>query len=193
MGPVASLVRSGLWRRLDGRGFERFDLVRDGALWRLSGTVLVQAESGPAEARYEVTCHPDWRTLRAAVTVRDAGGERSIELRADGGRWSVGGAEVASVRGCIDVDLEWSPSTNTLPIRRLDVPVGGATGTLRMAWVRFPDLTVEPLPQEYRRVAPERYHYTSGGGSFEADIEVDRDGLVTAYKGGWERVGSTSS
>jgi hypothetical protein len=122
------------------------------------------------------------------VTVRGDDGERSLELVADGGRWLADGAEIVSLRGCVDVDLEWSPSTNTLPIRRLEVPVGGGTGTLRMAWVRFPALTVEPLPQEYRRVGAGRYHYASGGGSFEADIDVDADGLVTLYEGGWERV-----
>jgi len=150
----------------------------------------MHGEPGPAEARYEVTCDPGWRTLRTTVTLRDDAGERSLDLVADGGRWWVDGDEAASVRGCIDVDLEWSPSTNTLPIRRLDVPVGGATGTLLMAWVRFPALTVEPLPQEYRRITAGRYHYTSGGGSFQADIEVDTDGLVMAYEGGWERVAS---
>jgi uncharacterized protein len=190
MGPAARFMRSGLWRRLDGRSWERFELTRHDALWRLSGTILVRGDSGPAEARYEVTCDPGWRTLRTTVTLRDDAGERSLELVADGGRWSADGVDVAAVRGCVDVDLEWSPSTNTLPIRRLEVPVGGATGTLRMAWVRFPALTVEPLPQEYRRLAPERYHYTSGGGSFEADIEVDADSLVTAYEGAWERVPS---
>lgn len=190
MGPAAPLMRSGLWRRLDGRGWERFELTRHDALWRLRGTILARADGGPAETRYEVTCDPGWRTLRTTVTLRDDAGERSLDLVAEAGRWSVDGVEVAAVRGCVDVDLEWSPSTNTLPIRRLELPVGGATGTLRMAWVRFPALTVEPLPQEYRRIAPERYHYTSGGGSFEADIEVDTDGLVTAYEGGWERVAS---
>ena len=190
MGPAAPFLRSGLWRRLDGRGWERFELTRDEGLWRLRGTILARADGGPAEARYEVTCDPGWRTLRTTVTLRDDAGERSLDLVADAGRWSVDGVEIAAVRGCVDVDLEWSPSTNTLPIRRLAISVGGATGALRMAWVRFPALTLEPLSQEYRRIAPDRYHYTSGGGSFEADIAVDAEGLVAAYEGGWERVAS---
>src|SRR4029453_3277530 len=138
MAPATSLVRSVLWRRLDGRGWERFQLARVGVLWQLAGTILAQAETGPAEARYEVTCDPGWRTLRTAVSVGDADGGRSLDLLADAGRWFANGVEIASLRGCVDVDLEWSPSTNTLPIRRLDVAVGGATGELRMAWVRFP-------------------------------------------------------
>jgi len=185
---TTSLVRSGLWRHLDGMGYERFALERVGDLWRLTGTILAHAGSGPAEARYEVTCDPDWRTLHTTVSIRDDDGERSLDLLADAGRWFANGVEIASLRACVDVDLEWSPSTNTLPIRRLDVAVGAATGELRMAWVRFPALTIEPLAQEYRRIAPDRYHYASGGGSFEADIVVDTHGLVTTYAGGWERV-----
>jgi uncharacterized protein len=184
-----TLVRSGLWRWLDGHGCERFELKHLDGLWRLSGTVVGLAETGPAEARYEVTCDAGWRTVCATVALRDDGGDRTLDVRAESGRWTVDGRVLPSLDGCEDVDLEWSPSTNTLPIRRLDLPVGGATGELRMAWVRFPSLALEPLPQEYRRTAAGRYHFSSGGGSFATDIDVDADGLVLRYEGGWERVG----
>jgi uncharacterized protein len=56
------------------------------------------------------------------------------------------------------------------------------------AWVRFPELTIEPLPQRYIRLADRRYHYESAGGAFIAEIEVDDLGIVTTYEGGWQRV-----
>ena len=185
----ARRVRAGLWRRLDVDGLERFELGRDDAGWVLRGTILT-VEGGPAEARYVVVCDGGWRTRRAEVSVRDDHGERTLELVAEGGGWSFAGHEQAALRGCIDVDLEWSPSTNTLPIRRLRPAVGAGTGVLRMAWIRFPSLTVEVLPQEYRHLSEGRYAFESGGGSFRAEIEVDDEGLVTRYQGLWERVGS---
>jgi hypothetical protein len=74
-----------------------------------------------------------------------------------------------------------------LPIRRLDPAIGEAVA-LTAVWVRFPELTIEPLPQRYIRLAERRYRYESAGGAFVAEIEVDDLGLVTTYEGGWRRI-----
>ena len=92
------------------------------------------------------------------------------------------------VRGCIDVDLGFSPVTNTLPIRRLALPVGGEAA-VRAAWLRFPELEFVPLEQVYRRLAAERYLYESAGGRFRAELEVDAWGLVTRYGDYWLALG----
>jgi len=102
--------------------------------------------------------------------------------------WWVEGEEDARLRGCTDVDLEISPSTNTIPIRRLNLAVGQASA-VTAAWVRFPALTVEPLTQRYTRTGANRYHYASG--AFATEIEVDDVGLVTGYEGGWVREAET--
>jgi uncharacterized protein len=92
------------------------------------------------------------------------------------------------VRGCDDVDLALTPATNSLPIRRLNLQVGGSESVIA-AWVKFPDLTVEPLSQRYTRLAKDTYRYQSNTG-FSAEIVVDDLGLVTTYPGGWERIGA---
>jgi hypothetical protein len=155
----------------------------------MCGTILGVAEQAPVEARYEIACDGGWRTRNVSVSVRHPAGERALRLAVDGGRWLVDGRPDPALDGCLDVDLSWSPLTNTLPIRRLGLPVGQGSGPLTMAWVRFPALTVEPLPQQYDRLAEDRYRYSSRGGEFTAEIQVDADGIVTAYQGAWERVG----
>jgi hypothetical protein len=84
------------------------------------------------------------------------------------------------------VDLGFSPSTNTLPIRRLGLAVDDSA-EVRAAWVRFPQLTVEPLPQRYTRLGPDRYLYESLASDFRAELEVDDLGLIVRYPGVWER------
>jgi hypothetical protein len=93
---------------------------------------------------------------------------------------------VPQFNGCIDVDLGISPSTNTLPIRRLNLAIGQPEDVVA-AWVRFPDLSLEPLPQRYTRVSDDRYKYESGSG-FQTEMTVDESGLVIVYEKGWERV-----
>jgi hypothetical protein len=175
------------WKRLDCAGLERFELLRDPSGWTLRGTLLLVHGGAPFEARYGVSCDEGWKTRAVAVHLYGPQGDRSLRLAAQDGRWyDDEGVERESLRGCLDVDLGWSPSTNTLPIRRLDLAVGQPQA-VTAAWVRFPELTLEPLPQEYRRLAERRYRYESAGGRFVAELEVDEQGLVTTYGQIWAR------
>jgi hypothetical protein len=85
---------------------------------------------------------------------------------------------MGALDGAVDVDLGVTPSTNTLPIRRLGLEIG-EHADLVVAWVRFPDLAVERSDQRYTRLAENTYRYASG--SFSRDIEADDLGLVTSY------------
>ena len=70
--------------------------------------------------------------------------------------------DLSALHGLVDVDLGFSPVTNTLPIRRLDPAIGEAV-VVTAAWV-VSRATIEPLPQRYIRLAERRYRYESGGG-----------------------------
>ena len=98
--------------------------------------------------------------------------------------WRLKKEECADVTGCIDLDLNFSPLTNTLPIRRLNLVVG-QRADVRAAWLRFPSFTLEPLEQVYRRVKTSKYRYESAGSGFVAELEVDKTGLVTHYPNFW--------
>lgn len=89
-----------------------------------------------------------------------------------------------------DIDLAFTPATNTLPIRRLR-PAIGETIAITTVWLRYPGLVIEPAPQTYQRLDPNRYRFTSDGGAFTAVIEVDDDGLVTTYEGLWHRAATS--
>jgi hypothetical protein len=116
-------------------------------------------------------------------------GERDVEvevLRDGAGLWRLNGEPVPEVEGCVDVDLNFSPSTNTLPIRRFNLQVGSSV-QIRAAWLRFPSFRLEPLEQSYTRVGTNLYRYESAGGRFVASVEVDAVGLVTEYGEIWRR------
>ena len=185
---MRELLQACMWRWLPRTGLERCELLREGPEWILKGTILTLADERPVEARYEVRCDPGWATRTVDVSLILGTAERSLRLSVRDGRWYEHETEHESVRGCLDVDLGWSPSTNTLPIRRLKLEVGAGSGPLTMAWVRFPELTVEPLAQEYQRLTERTYRYASRGGSFTAELGVDEQGLVAAYEGVWQQV-----
>jgi uncharacterized protein len=183
-----SAAASVLWRRLDRPGHEAAHVVETDDGWTLSGVAVFLHEGDACDLAYRILCGRDWRTRRAEVTGRVGG--REVLVRAEvgpSGDWIVGGAPLAELSGCVDVDLNFSPSTNLLPIRRLSLAVGEER-PVRAAWLRFPSFRFEPLDQTYRRLAPDRYLYTSGGGRFEAELEVDGNGFVILYPGFAERV-----
>lgn len=159
--------------------------IRDSGL-ALVGTVL-GAEGGlPVRVEYRVLA--DRAGMTTAVHVRDSRGfeTRTIALeRSAKGAWTVDGVAAKGLKGCTDIDLGCSPSTNTLPIRRLRLAIG-TSQTIQAAWIMFPQLTAIKAPQTYTRLDEFTYRYSSG--TFEAELTVDDDGLVAAYAV-WRRTG----
>jgi len=159
--------------------------VRDSGL-SLVGTVLGAEAGAPIRIEYRVLT--DGAGLTTATHVRDLRGfeTRTLALERDTkGNWMVDGRSVRALKGCTDVDLGCSPSTNTLPIRRLRV-APGKSSTIKVAWVRFPELVVVKATQTYLRLDEFTWRYSSG--SYESDLTVDDDGLVAAYAD-WRRPG----
>lgn len=193
---MAKWERALIWRRVDTHGLEYCALAHsDAGGWTLGGTVVVTLEERPTEARYEVVCDEQWQTKVAIVSLTAAGRQRTLRLAVDDERrWWADGLELPELRGCVDVDLGVTPSTNTLPIRRLGLDIG-ASDLVTAAWVRFPSLEVAPLPQRYTRLDAEHYRYESGSGleqgeapAFAAELLVDDAGLVVDYGAIWQRV-----
>lgn len=170
-----------LWRRLDRPGHESARLSYENALWGLSGTAIFAHDEQPCRLDYRVICDSKWQTEFATVTGWVGKEIVAIELAVDTERrWRMNGKEWPQVAGCIDLDLNFSPSTNLLPIRRLDLDIG-QEGRVRAAWLRFPGFNLEPLDQIYRRIKESAYRYESGGGKFVTELQVNTAGFVTVY------------
>src|SRR2546421_692084 len=177
-----------LWKGLITPSMERVIVGTSGDGFELSGLILQAQEEAPYVLRYRVEVDGGWRTRNVEVELED-GGQRRLNLTADGeGNWSRDGQRLEQIAGCIDIDLEWSPSTNTLPIRRLRL-APGATKSVTAAWMRCPPLDVEPLDQPYERPATRRSR--SPPGRFTADLVVDDDGMVLQYGVNWKAVASS--
>ncbi|HWO01596.1 MAG TPA: putative glycolipid-binding domain-containing protein [Blastocatellia bacterium] len=170
-----------LWRRLDRPGHEFLRISRKEPWWRLTGTAVFAHEQQPCRLDYLIVCDLSWRTVSGRVTGWLGTQEVEIDVSVESpGRWLLNGEEVSAVARCADLDLNFSPSTNLLPIRRLDLAVG-EQAEVQAAWLRFPSFTLERLEQVYRRIDAETYRYESAGGAFVTEIQVNAAGLVTRY------------
>jgi hypothetical protein len=170
-----------LWQGVESGALDRCSLEAGPEGLRLSGTVLTAEHGTPLDVRYRVEAGPDGLTRRVELAL-DGGATRRVLLADGAGRWRwEDGPELEGVVGALDVDLTVTPATNTLPIRRLAALEPGQAADFRMAWVQFPGLEVIPSAQRYRRLASDRWHFSTG--DFQAELLVDPGGLVLDYAG----------
>lgn len=174
-----------LWRRLDQPGHEAARLWSHESSWHLAGTAVFAHDQQPCLIDYHLICGADWHTRSGRVEgwVGDMTVEIALSVDASQ-RWWLNGKEIPAVAGCLDLDLNFSPSTNLLPIRRLALEIGQAA-EVKAAWLRFPSFRLEPLEQSYSRLADETYRYESAGGKFVRELTVNTAGFVTSYPDFW--------
>ena len=110
--------------------------------------------------------------------------ELTIE-RGGGGDWMIDGAVVPAARGCVDLDLAFTPATNLLALRRLALEVGeGADAPA--AWLDVETWALLSLPQRYERRSETSYWYEAPTVGYAELIEVSDVGFVTRYTNLWE-------
>lgn len=180
--------RAVVWKNLRVGGTDYCSLWHTAEGWLLKGTFAgMLQDQRPILAAYEIHCDENWRTHRVQIERSIGGDFKALSLSVESrGAWRSSAEELPEIQGCDDADLALTPATNTLPIRRLNLAVG-ASASIIAAWVKLPDLTVQPLSQRYSRLAKDTYRYESNTG-FSAEITVDDFGLVIDYPGAWERI-----
>ncbi|HEY3131367.1 MAG TPA: putative glycolipid-binding domain-containing protein [Acidobacteriota bacterium] len=179
-----------LWRRIDRPGHESAILMQREGNWHLNGVAVFLHEGKSCCLSYRIVCDSDWRTRSVEVTGWVGHSQVQVQAKVEpAGVWNVNGEVAPHVAGCTDIDLNFSPSTNLLPIRRLRLAIGEEKEVVA-AWLRFPSFNIEPLRQSYRRLSQDSYRYQSGGGRFEAELKVNSYGFVTLYPEVWQEEGS---
>lgn len=170
------------WRRMDREGTDRCTLARAAHGWILSGQAKWN-QDGPVTLNYVVRCDENWNSLSADITGTRAGARIALRVGQGSRGWSLNGRPQNGTLGCRDIDLCFTPATNLLPLRRLDM-TGGEPVTARAVWL-VPELDrLQRLDQTYARLDDGSFAYASPG--FAADLTVDRNGFVTRYPGLWE-------
>lgn len=124
------------WRRLDvpGREEARIQQAADG--WRLTGHVEADEANVRAQLNSLIDCDTHRRTRRVVIgSASGAACAIRVHLMARG-HLKLNGDSLPLVGGALDIDLGFTPATNLLPIRRLDLAVG-ERAEVRTALLRF--------------------------------------------------------
>lgn len=131
---------------------------------------------------------PDWVTRAAAIRGSTSAGEVNLEIAVNREHgWSLNTAPMPAVAGCIDLDLGFTPATNLISIRRLDLGIG-ARGEIVAAWLPFPSFELQPLRQVYARSTSHEYAYSCPDLRFQSTLTVDDLGFVRDYPPLWREL-----
>jgi hypothetical protein len=185
---MVDLPPTAAWRHLGARdGFEVLFLRRGTDGYHFEGHSTAVEDGEAWGIRYTVTLDPGWTTRSAHIVGRSTTGAHEVRLEGDGtGAWRVDGRPAPELTGCVDVDLEASVFTNTLPVQRLRLDVGQQADA-PAAYVRALDLRVERLEQRYARMQDDggrpRYDYTAPAFDYRGELVYDEFGLVLSYPG----------
>jgi hypothetical protein len=157
----------------------------------------IGADPVPFRVDYRLEAPENFVTRELELTATAEGWRRHLLLRHDGsGGWSAAveddgevpdgpwDGELPDLSSAKDIDIQNSPLTNTMPILREGFREGGS-GEFVMAFVVTPTLRVEASNQGYEHLGQGEggaiVRYLSLGGDFQADLELDREGLLVFY------------
>jgi len=168
------------WRGLESGSVEHLDLLPHDDRLRARSVV----DLGPVRLEYAMDLDTAW--VFRALRLRSSQG-RQLDLSHEDDVWRVDGGARPDLDDAVDVDLAFSPFTNTLPVRRLGLAVEEAADIVT-AYVDAETFEVTPDPQRYTRLAEDRYVYESRDSDFHREISVDADGFVVDYPGLFSRL-----
>jgi uncharacterized protein len=148
---------------------------------RISSRIVGSYHSLIYNVGYEIYTDANWQTLFVQIERQILGKSDTFKYeRSKNGVWVGNGKECPEFRHCVDVDIPLTPFTNTLPIRRLKMQEG-ETKLINVIYFDMLEDSIKAVTQRYTCKGPHKYHYENVPNDFEADIEVDGNGLVVDY------------
>ena len=87
----------------------------------------------------------------------------------------------------VDVDLGFTPATNTNAIKRLSLEIGAEVETTAV-WLDIDDWSFKPLRQIYKRLSATELAYCSPSHEYDAILQIDDFDIIRHYPALWKMV-----
>lgn len=187
---MTELVREYMWTPWDIPGNEhlRLHIAENGSI-QVDSQVVMVSENRVLRLSYRIELDVGWRVRSVRIASEQPDGSAlGLALQADGiGNWTDGsGISLHELDGCIDIDIQATPFTNTIPIRRLHL-VQGQPEPIKVAYISVPVLEVTLMDQRYTKVGEGQIRYESVRSGFVSELDVDADGIAINYPGYFRR------
>lgn len=103
------------------------------------------------------------------------------------GRWTDADEHhIPELDGILDIDIQWTPLTVSLPINRIPLEAG-VEQQIPVAFISLPDLVIVPMIQSFTRIDDFHVRHISPGKPGPNDLRIDEHGYVEDYPGFFSR------
>jgi hypothetical protein len=171
------------WATWDDAHRETFTLTWENEAWTATGHV------GREDVQYVMRLSATWH-VRQFLLFRDLE-EPDLWLALDTRHhWGeMNGAYRPDLHGCVDIELDCTPFTPAIPIRRLGLDrLGvGEAAELPIIEVDVETLSAVPVLVRYERVGESSWRRVSAGDGHVREFELDDHGLVAVEPGRFRR------
>jgi hypothetical protein len=182
---IVRSVRWSAWEDCEA-GMEQADLSPAEGGLDVAGVVIGHKNGARFGLSYRLRLDALWHVREAHLRLTSG---RALHLESNGrGMWHENGREQPLLHGCVDIDIEATPMTNTLPVRRLAMKPGDST-EIRLCYIDVPELSVSPARQRYTALDDgSTVLFEAVESGFKAELPLDPDGIVLDYPGLFRRL-----
>lgn len=154
----------------------------------VKGYITGEGFGKPWLVRYTLTLNPRWEAQTVFIEVMSEQ-NYTIELyKNDLQQWlNEKGEHLEAFDGCVDVDISFTPFTNSLPINRLQLTKGEGQN-ISVVWVDIKNGDVKRVKQRYLNKGSKIYKYENEHSGYISELIVDDEGYVIDYPGIWQKI-----
>lgn len=157
-------------------------------LTTVKGYITGEGYEKPWQINYTLTINSRWEVQTVFVDVMSEQNYTIQLYKNEQLQWmNENGEHLPAFDGCVDVDISFTPFTNSLPINRLQLTTGEGHD-LRVVYIDIKQGICKPVKQRYLNKGDKVYKYENEDSGYMSELLVDSEGYVVDYPGVWQKV-----
>lgn len=154
----------------------------------VKGYITGEGYEKPWQVNYTLTLNPRWEAQTVFIEVMSEQNYTISLHKNELQQWmNEKGEHLAAFDGCVDVDISFTPFTNSLPINRLQLTKGEGQD-IRVVYVDVRNGVIKTVKQRYLNKGNQIYKYENEDSGYISELIIDKDGYVVDYPGIWQQI-----
>jgi hypothetical protein len=144
----------------------------------INGQIRSRPKDLDLRIAYGIVLNQSWETKNIRINGQFEKQLIDFDFRRSADGWTSWDGQ--QLEGGTEPDISFSPLTNTIPIRRLNLKAG-ESAEIDVLYFDLANNSVDVRKQRYTRLSADRYKFETVPKDFEAVIEVDDNSFVEDY------------